>query len=120
MLFLDGAYAFSGKRAQEFIEEYYYGAVCSQDLCRVTGVGVRTLQRNFREYFGLTISKYLKTVRLDAARRELATAHPSQVSVAEIAALRHGFNHLGRFSIQFHERFGDSPRETLAMRAGRG
>ena len=42
---------------------------------------------------------YLKAVRLDAAHRELAAAHPSEDSVTDIA-LRHGFNHLGRFSIE--------------------
>jgi len=104
------------KLAQEFIEERYYEAVRMEDLCRATGVGIRTLQRCFREYFDLTITNYLKTVRLDAARRELAAAHVLRNSVTQIA-LRHGFTHLGRFSAQFRERFGQSPRETLAMRA---
>ena len=104
------------KLAQEFIEEHYHERVCIEDLCRVTGVGVRTLQRCFSKYFNFTITDYLKTVRLDSARRELAAAHPSQNSVGSIA-LRHGFSHLGRFSIAFRERFGDSPSTTLASRA---
>jgi len=104
------------KLTQEFIEEKYCEAVRMEDLCRATGVGIRTLQRSFREYFDLTITDYLRTVRLDAAHRELAGAHVSRSSVTQIA-LRHGFSHLGRFSAQFRERFGQSPRETLAMRA---
>ena len=28
-----------------------------------------------------------------------------------------GFSHLGRFSVEFRERFAESPRETLAARA---
>ena len=106
------------RQAQEYIEKHYDHAVRIEDLCRVTGVGVRTLQRCFKEYFDLTVTEYLKTARLDAARRELRTLRPSQTTVATIA-LRNGFAHLGRFSIKFRERFGESPNETLAMRANR-
>lgn len=80
--------------------------------------GRRTLQRSFRKYFDLTITAYLKTVRLDATRRELLAAHPSENTVAEIA-LRHGLTHLGRFSVEFRDRFGESPRDTLAKSRGR-
>jgi AraC-like DNA-binding protein len=105
------------KHAQEFIEEHHSVAVHIEDLCHVTGVGVRTLQRSFREYFDVTIMEYLKTVRLDAARRELLATHPSEATVATIA-LRNGLTHLGRFSVEFRERFGESPRDMLATRAG--
>ena len=99
--------------AREFIEEHYWQTVRLEDLCRVTGVGIRSLQRAFRDYFGATITDYLKAVRLNEARRELASADPSSESVARIA-LKHGFTHLGRFSIAFRECFGESPRKTLA------
>jgi hypothetical protein len=68
-------------------------------------------------YFELTITDYLKAVRLHAVHRELAATPASQDSVTAIA-LRHGYNHLGRFSLEFRERFGESPRKTLARRAG--
>ena len=106
------------KQAREYIEESYNDVVRIEDLCRVTGVGVRTLQRCFRDYFDVTISEYLKTVRLDAAYRELVASQPLWITVSTIA-LRHGFSHLGRFSIAFRERFGESPSATLAARNGR-
>jgi transcriptional regulator GlxA family with amidase domain len=77
-------------------------------------VGVRTLQRCFREYFNITVSNYLKAVRLDSARRELVAAHHSNTSVTRIA-MQNGCTHLGRFSVEFRERFGQSPRQALAM-----
>ena len=117
-LFVNRARMRTAKQAQEFIEEHYRGAVHIEDLCRVTGVGVRTLQCCFREYFKLTITHYLKNLRLDSARRELNAAHPSQDSVTRIA-LQHGCTHLGRFSVQFREQFGESPSDTLAKRASR-
>jgi AraC-like DNA-binding protein len=101
------------KEAQAFINAHFTEAIRIEDLCRVTGVGVRTLQRAFREYFDVTITEYLKTVRLDSAFRALAAAHPAEHSVATIA-LGRGFSHLGRFSVMFRRRFGKSPSDTLA------
>jgi transcriptional regulator GlxA family with amidase domain len=89
-----------------------------EDLCRATGVGARALQKSFRTYFDLTISEYVKAVRLDAAYRALAASHSSERSVTEIAG-RQGFGHLGRFSVEYRERFGESPSTTLARRAPR-
>ena len=103
--------------AREYIAEHYSEAVHIEDLCRVTGVGVRTLQRCFREYFNLTVSNYLKAVRLDSARRQLLAAHRSDTSVTRIA-MQNGCTHLGRFSVEFREHFGQSPRQILAMEAG--
>jgi AraC-like DNA-binding protein len=102
------------KRAQEFIEEHYRQSIGLEDLCRVTGVGMRTLQRCFQEIFSITISEYLKTVRFDSARRDLAAAHPSESTVTSIA-LRNGLPHLGRFSVEFRARYGVAPRAILAQ-----
>lgn len=102
------------KLAQDYIEEHFCEAVHIEDLCRMTGVGVRTLQRCFREYFDITVSNYLKAVRLDSARRQLFAARRSETSVTRIA-MHNGCTHLGRFSVEFRERFGQSPRQTLAM-----
>ena len=105
------------KLAQDYIEERYDDTVRIEDLCHVTGVGVRTLQRCFREYFDVTITEYLKSVRLNAAHRNLVALLPIESTVAEIA-LRHGFTHLGRFSVEFRDHFGESPSATLATRKG--
>lgn len=110
----NGAHAQVAKQAQAFIYEHYRGTVRMDDLCRMTNVGVRTLQRAFREYFDVTISEYLKTLRLDNARRELAAARPAKVTVASVA-FNHGFTHFGRFSVEFRQRFGRSASQTLAM-----
>jgi len=100
------------KLAQEFIEEHYSEAVTTESLCLVTGASARSLQRSFRGYFGLTITDYLKMVRLNAAHRDLVSTHSSESSVSEIA-MRNGFTHFGRFSIEFRARFGESPGKTL-------
>jgi AraC-like DNA-binding protein len=55
--------------------------------------------------------------RRQNAYRELAITHGPQKTVTRIA-MQHGFRHLGRFSIAFRHRYGTSPNEVLALRAG--
>ena len=116
-LLVNGARIRTAKLAQEYIEWHYRDRVRIENLCSATGVGVRTLQRCFREYFDVTISEYLKTVRLNAAYRSLNASHTDHSTVAAIA-LQHGFTHLGRFSVEFRQRFGESPSATLMARDG--
>jgi AraC family transcriptional regulator, ethanolamine operon transcriptional activator len=101
--------------AQEFIHASFHGEVRIEDICRASGVGVRTLQRSFREYFDLTLTEYLKTVRLNAAHRELSVIASPQITVTE-TALKNGFRHLGRFSTEFHKRFGSTPSEMIGIK----
>jgi len=98
--------------ARAFIDGHFRGSVPMEDLCRATGVGIRTVQRCFKQRFGVSVTSYLKTVRLDAAHRDLIATQPSRDSVTTIA-LRNGCSHLGRFSAEYRERFGQLPSETL-------
>jgi len=102
------------KRAKAFIDGHFRDPVSMEDLCRATGVSVRTLQRCFKQCFGVTVTSYLKAVRLDAAYRDLIATHPSRDTVTRIALLN-GCGHLGRFSTEFRERFGQLPHETLRI-----
>jgi AraC-like DNA-binding protein len=107
------------RNAQEFIEMNFQNCIHLESLCRHTGVGVRTVQRCFREYFDLSVTDYLKTIRLDKAHRALATTEDGEETVTDIA-LRCGFTHLGRFSVAYRTRFGESPSETLIAPTGAG
>ena len=111
-LALEGARSGVAERARAFVDGHFREPVRMEDLGRATGVGVRTLQRCFRQCFGVTVASYLKAVRLDAAYRDLIAARPSRDTVTAIA-LRNGRSHLGRFSSEFRERFGQLPSETL-------
>ena len=101
---------------RDYLEDHYFEAVHIADLCRMTKVSSRTVQRSFREHFDMTVSDYLKAVRLDSARRQLAAAHPEETTVTEIA-MDNGWPHLGRFSVEFRDRFGQSPKQTLVINA---
>ncbi|HSI48117.1 MAG TPA: helix-turn-helix domain-containing protein [Ideonella sp.] len=76
-------------------------------LCGALGVSRRTLQSAFQQTTGLAPAAFLRTVRLTAARRALREAR----SVAE-AATSQGFWHLGQFSQDYRELFGELPSAT--------
>ena len=98
--------------AQEYIEDHYRGTIRMEDLCRYTGVSLRTLQRAFLAYFQVSPCDYIKARRLNAARQALVAADTSRDQVACIA-VTNGCTHLGRFSVDYRKHFGESPRETL-------
>ena len=100
------------ERSKAFIDGHFREPIRMEDLRHATGVSVRTLQRCFKQCFGVTTTRYLRAVRLDAAYRDLIEAHPARNSVTKIA-LRNGCSHLGRFSSEFRKRFGQLPREVL-------
>ena len=106
------------RRAQEYIEEHYPGTIRMEDLCRYTGVALRGLQRSFAGYFQVSPSGFIRARRLHAARQGLLAAATSHHTVTRIAC-DSGFTHLGRFSVDYRQQFGESPRETLAKQAPR-
>ena len=101
------------KQLQEYIEAHYREGIHIEDLCRTTGKEVRTIQRCFRQYFDITVTDYIKMVRLNAAHRALSSSQLEGNTVASIA-LQNGFTHIGRFSVDYRKHFGVSARVTLA------
>jgi AraC family ethanolamine operon transcriptional activator len=55
--------------------------------------------------------KFLKTLRLNAARHELHRASGA-TTVTEVA-FHWGFFHLARFAADYHQMFGELPSQTL-------
>ena len=76
------------------------------------GLSVRQLQWVVRQRLGMTPIELLREVRLDRARDLLVAAQPDSVTVAHVAHVC-GFVHLGRFSMQYRHRFGESPSSSL-------
>ena len=70
-----------------------------------------------RAYFDVTFTELLECVRMEAAHRDLSTLSPEDITVTRVA-LDNGFSHLGRFSVAFHQRYEEKPREVLARRLG--
>ncbi|MGH7125022.1 MAG: helix-turn-helix domain-containing protein [Stellaceae bacterium] len=85
------------------------------DIAAIAGLSSRTLQRQFREFAGKAPIAQLREIRLEGARRDLLRGSPS-AKVMDIA-LRWGFPHFGRFSIDYRRRYGETPSETLRRQA---
>ncbi len=82
------------------------------DLAQAAGVGVRQLQKLFRDRFDMSPAQYLRGVRLDGVRADLMD---SCDTVSDVA-YRWGFNHLGRFARHYEQKFGETPSHTLRQR----
>lgn len=82
------------------------------DLCKEIGVSRRKLQNCFLEEFGVSPAHYLRTIRLNAVRRDLRQGSPAETRVGDVAA-KWGFWHLGRLSGDYKAMFGELPSETV-------
>jgi len=85
------------------------------DLAAVAGLSGRTLQRQFRIFLGQSPHAALRDIRFDCARRELLRVSP-EARVMDVA-LRWGFTHFGRFSIEYRRRYGETPSRTMKRQA---
>lgn len=85
------------------------------ELAQVAGLSSRTLQRQFGMFLGKTPRAALRDVRFESARRELLQGLPD-AKVMDVA-LRSGFPHCGRFSVEYRRRFGETPSQTLKRQA---
>jgi AraC family ethanolamine operon transcriptional activator len=87
------------------------------EVCRRVGASPRKLGYCFQDTFGVSPGRYIKTIRLNAVRRELCRAEDPRMSVYDAAA-RWGFWHFGHFSADYKKLFAELPSETLNRARG--
>jgi AraC-like DNA-binding protein len=102
------------RRAVEYIEANLNTAITISDIVQAANVAGRTLFRHFQDVRGTSPMQYIRELRFEKARQALLRADP-EGSVTDIA-LRFGFGHLGRFSVEYRRRFGELPSATLGKR----
>ena len=100
------------ERVVEYLKENAYTLPTVTDLCAVAQLSERSLEYGFRETFNTTPIRYLKTVRLNGARRDLIKASARELRVADVA-LVWGFLEFGRFSREYRQMFSELPSVTL-------
>lgn len=103
------------RQAEELLAGRLGEPVYSGDLQEALGVPMRTLHNAFVAVHGLSIHRYLRLRRMHQARAALRAGHGS-ISLVKIAALTHGFWHLGRFAREYRALFGELPSETIDRR----
>jgi AraC-like DNA-binding protein len=106
------------RRALTTIEQHYAEPLTITDLATAGRISVRRLQAGFRSHLGVTPMNYLRQFRIDRAHEQLRRAEPGSTSVTEVA-LTCGLRHLGRFATEYHDRYGETPSQTLHRPGGR-
>ncbi len=99
------------KRAIDYIHGHLQTAITLADIVAAAGIAGRTLFKHFRDYAGTTPMGYVRKARFEKVRDHLLQAPPEQ-NVAAIAA-SWGFDHLGRFALEYRRRFSERPSDTL-------
>lgn len=85
-----------------------------EDLARVAGVSVRSVQTAFQRLRGCTPTQMVTRQRLDAANAMLRRGGP-EIRVTDVA-LDCGFFNFGRFAARYRATFGETPSQTRARR----
>lgn len=102
------------RRAERYIEQYLAESISIEDMVKVAEVSKRSLYDGFKRFRGVSPMCYVRNLRLEKTRETLLNGDVN-ASVTMVAT-SWGFNHLGRFSVEYKKRFGESPSETLQKR----
>lgn len=106
------------RRAEAYLDEHGGHDFSVSALSAAIGVGERQMERIFHAAYGMGPCRWHNVARLNEAHRLLRSASGS-THVTDVAS-RLGFGHLGRFSGDYRQLFGESPRDTLAASVRRG
>ena len=98
--------------ACRFIDSYLGKPIGLAELCAHCGVGVRTLEYGFRQFYDATPIGFIKSQRLTRTRTALARADARPTSISATAR-RVGFTHMGQYAQDYRSLFGESPTMTL-------
>lgn len=100
------------RRVIDYLHHYAEEVPTIPELCNIAKLSERNLQYGFNEYLGVTPIRYLRLVRLNGVKRDLALAHPKKDRIVDIA-LSWGFIELGRFAGEYRRLFQELPSVTL-------
>ncbi|MFK2911563.1 AraC family transcriptional regulator [Pseudomonas sp. 3HC3] len=98
-------------KAKEFLHEHASDEIKLDEVGRAVGVSRFKLYEDFKKYFGITPTVYLKRFRLEAVRQALLEGGGNGNITA--VAMRWGFNHMGRFSSDYKKLFMEAPSKTV-------
>jgi AraC-like DNA-binding protein len=97
---------------EEYLEAHPDSPLYLLEICAAIGTSERSLRNACEEHLGMGPIRYLASRRMHLARRALLRAFPSTTTVTRIAT-DYGFWELGRFSVNYHAMFGETPSATL-------
>ncbi len=99
------------RRAEEFIRENLGQPISVETLAAHAGTSVRSLYYGFNRAYGVTPMRFLRRVRLEAARTALRGRREEPTTVTEIA-FACGYGSLSSFCRDYKSCFGEAPSQT--------
>ncbi|WP_407303808.1 AraC family transcriptional regulator [Acinetobacter sp.] len=99
------------KRALNYIHLNIHQNLHPEDLECITGVSKQKLSKAFRDRMQVSLNSYIRYYRLKCIYQELSK--PEDKKNITHVAMKWGINHLGRFSIEYKQQFGESPSDTV-------
>ena len=99
------------RRVEEYLRANLQEMICITDLLEVSDCSRSALFAAFKNARQYTPMEFLTEQRLQHARENLL--QPQVSDTVSSIAVRSGFVNLGRFSQQYHKRFGERPSSTL-------
>lgn len=98
-------------RVRNYIKQYAHNEIRAEDLERLAGVSKSKLYTEFKKYYGISPLSFLRRYRLQQIYKILNTPTNPNISISNLA-FDWGFKHLGRFSKEYCDEFGENPSET--------
>jgi AraC family ethanolamine operon transcriptional activator len=100
------------QRVIEYLQTHAEQLPDMSTLCKAANLSERSLEYGFKEHLGISPIRYLRLVRLNYARHDLAVNTGAYTKVSDVA-LKWGFLEFGRFSGEYKQLFQESPSKTL-------
>jgi AraC-like DNA-binding protein len=97
---------------ETYMREHLDKTVTLEDLSEVSGLRLRSLINAFQAVTGCSPMAYFKRERLSGVRQTLQRPQATRTRVIDVATAW-GFWHMGHFTADYREMFGESPSETL-------
>jgi AraC-like DNA-binding protein len=110
-----GAHSRIVARAQDFILAHLESPLSISAIARASFASQSTLYRAFHEILDETPQSFIRKLRLNRIRHDLATDDEARCTVT-IVANKWGVGELGRFARWYRELFGELPSQTRARR----
>ncbi len=100
------------RACEAYLGEHLEGNPSLLELSAASGLRPRSLFNAFHAVTGLSPMAYLRRIRLNNVRRILSRTETPHTRIIDVAA-DFGFWHMGHFTADYRDMFGESPSETL-------